>query len=63
MTRLTSFSLLLLIFFVARPGSLLPRTWQSMAVQFPEFGLMSSRRHVHYTSLPASTCLSSPFAN
>ena len=43
MTRLVIVFLLLLIFFAAvRPGPFFAvRTWQSMAVQFPEFGLMS----------------------
>lgn len=43
MTRLIIVFLLLLIFFAAvRPGPFFAvRTWQSMAVQFPEFGLMS----------------------
>ena len=43
MTRLAIVFLLLLIFFAAvRPGPFFAvRTWQSMAVQFPEFGLMS----------------------
>ena len=43
MTRLVIVFILLLIFFAAvRPGPFFAvRTWQSMAVQFPEFGLMS----------------------
>jgi len=43
MTRLVIVFVLLLIFFAAvRPGPFFAvRTWQSMAVQFPEFGLMS----------------------
>lgn len=43
LTRLVIVFLLLLIFFAAvRPGPFFAvRTWQSMAVQFPEFGLMS----------------------
>ena len=43
MARLVIVFLLLLIFFAAvRPGPFFAvRTWQSMAVQFPEFGLMS----------------------
>ena len=43
MTRLIIVFLILLIFFAAvRPGPFFAvRTWQSMAVQFPEFGLMS----------------------
>ena len=43
MARLVIVFLLLLIFFTAvRPGPFFAvRTWQSMAVQFPEFGLMS----------------------
>jgi len=43
MARLVIVFLILLIFFAAvRPGPFFAvRTWQSMAVQFPEFGLMS----------------------
>ena len=43
MTRLIIVFLVLLIFFAAvRPGPFFAvRTWQSMSVQFPEFGLMS----------------------
>lgn len=43
MTRLIVILALLLIFFaVVKPGPFFAlRTWQSMAIQFPEFGLMS----------------------
>lgn len=43
MTRLVLVLILLLIFFaIIKPGAFFaPRTWQSMAVQFPEFGLMA----------------------
>ena len=43
MTRLILILVLLLIFFaIVRPGPFFAlRTWQSMAIQFPEFGLMA----------------------
>ncbi len=43
MTRLVIvFALLLIFFAVIRPGPFFAlRTWQSMAIQFPEFGLMA----------------------